>query len=131
MLYILFFVICFLASVAGAICGIGGGVIIKPLLDAFGIFDVSVISFLSGGTVLSMTACSVVRNRLSNESHVEGKTALPLAAGAAFGGLIGKWIFSYVKSLSADTNRVGAIQAICLLFVTAGTLLCTICRRTD
>ena len=36
MVYILFFVISFLASIAGAICGIGGGVIIKPLLDSFG-----------------------------------------------------------------------------------------------
>lgn len=35
MVYILFFVISFLASIAGAICGIGGGVIIKPLLDSF------------------------------------------------------------------------------------------------
>ena len=27
----------FLASIAGAICGIGGGVIIKPVLDLFGL----------------------------------------------------------------------------------------------
>ena len=34
-LYVIFGAVSFLASVAGAICGIGGGVLIKPILDAF------------------------------------------------------------------------------------------------
>ena len=38
---VLFFIISFLASVAGAICGIGGGVIIKPTLDMFHLASVS------------------------------------------------------------------------------------------
>ena len=46
--------IAFFASTIGAICGIGGGVIIKPVMDAFGVMDVSVINFLSGCTVLSI-----------------------------------------------------------------------------
>ncbi len=41
-------IISVLSSVAGSICGIGGGVIMKPLLDAVGIMSVSEISFLSG-----------------------------------------------------------------------------------
>ena len=49
----LFSVVSFLASIAGAICGIGGGVIIKPALDLLGWASVSTISFLSGCTVLS------------------------------------------------------------------------------
>ena len=58
---ILVLLIAFGASVVGAICGIGGGVIIKPLLDAFGIAGVAEISFLSGCTVLSMSCYSVVK----------------------------------------------------------------------
>lgn len=126
MIYLLFFIICFGASVAGAICGIGGGVIIKPLLDSFGILDVTVISFLSGCTVLSMTTYSVVKSKLSHESQVSMQTGFPLAVGAAAGGLIGKWLFSYVKSLSSNPNKVGAVQAGCLLLVTLGTLIYTI-----
>jgi uncharacterized membrane protein YfcA len=38
----------FCASVIGCICGIGGGVIIKPVLDATSGMGVSAISFLSG-----------------------------------------------------------------------------------
>ena len=43
MIYILFGFICFCASIIGAICGIGGGVIIKPVLDAFGQWHPSVL----------------------------------------------------------------------------------------
>lgn len=38
--YLLFLIVNFLASVVGAICGIGGGVIIKPVLDLFGLASV-------------------------------------------------------------------------------------------
>lgn len=126
MIYAIFLLVCFGASVVGAICGIGGGVIIKPLLDSFGVLDVTAISFLSGCTVLSMTTYSVLKNKVSGESHVKMKTGLPLAIGAAIGGLVGKSLFSYVKSLSSDPDKVGAVQAACLLIVTLGTLLYTI-----
>lgn len=83
---IIVFLVCFLASVAGAICGISGGVIIKPVLDALGIMSVSAISFLSGVTVLSMTTYSVIKSKCSKESSFHGDRGLPLAIGAAFGG---------------------------------------------
>lgn len=129
MICLMFFAICFLASVAGAICGIGGGVIIKPVLDAFGILDVNVISFLSGCTVLSMTTYSVVKSRMSRESHVETAVGTPLALGAAAGGLAGKQLFSWVLSISPDKDQAGAVQACCLLIVTVGTLIYTLRRE--
>lgn len=129
MIYLIFFIVCFGASIVGAICGIGGGVIIKPLLDSFGVLDVSAISFLSGCTVLSMTTYSVLRNKISGKSNVSAKTGFPLAIGAATGGLLGKWLFSCVKALSSDVNKVGAVQAGCLLIVTIGTLVYTIYKE--
>lgn len=124
-----FFVICFSASVIGAICGIGGGVIIKPILDAFHMLDVAAISFLSSSTVLSMTTYSVIKSKLSGESHIDSKIGFPLALGAAFGGLIGKWMFSCVSALTPDHSRVGAVQASCLLTVTLGALIYTIYKE--
>lgn len=129
MIYILIFLVCLGASIVGAICGIGGGVIIKPLLDAFGIMDVATISFLSGCTVLSMTTYSVLRSKLSGSSQVQLKTGLPLALGAAVGGILGKWMFSLIREMSPDKEKVGAIQALCLLIVTVGTLLYTIWKQ--
>ena len=47
LVYVVFILVSFGASIIGAICGIGGGVIIKPTLDAFGLLEVSAINFLS------------------------------------------------------------------------------------
>lgn len=120
------FLICFGASIVGAICGIGGGVIIKPVLDAFGIMDVTTLSFLSGCTVLSMTTYSVLRSKLSGSSRIDQSTGLPLAVGAAIGGILGKNLFQLVRSLSSNPDQVGSVQSICLLLVTLGTLFYTI-----
>lgn len=123
---LVFFLVSFLASVAGAICGIGGGVIIKPVLDMFHLETVTTISFLSGCTVLSMSCYSVGKSILAGERRVELRTGTPLAIGAAVGGLFGKKLFNTIRSLFQDQNTVGAVQAICLAVITLGTLLYTI-----
>lgn len=125
-LYILFWLISFGASIAGAICGIGGGVIIKPTLDAFGVLSVATISFLSGCTVLAMTCYSVFKSKMSGESLIDMRTGTPLAIGAAIGGVVGKSMFQALSNLFVDKDMVGAVQAACLLLITAGTLLYTI-----
>ena len=81
------FIICFSASTIGGICGIGGGVVIKPLLDAIGIMSVSTVSFLSGLTVLAMAVINVYKNRKGGE--LESARSIPLGIGAAIGGVIG------------------------------------------
>ena len=125
-LYVIFGAVSFLASVAGAICGIGGGVLIKPILDAFGVLSVASISFLSGCTVLSMSCYSVVKAKMSGSSLVDMKTGTPLAIGAALGGVAGKMMFQYISGLAADKDQVGAVQAVCLLIITFGTMVYTL-----
>lgn len=116
----------FLASIVGAICGIGGGVIIKPVLDAFGSAGVSTVSFLSGCTVLSMSCYSVGKAMRAGDSLVDFKTGTPLAIGAAVGGVVGKNMFSMLRAMAANPERVGGYQAICLAIITAATLVYTI-----
>ncbi len=123
---LLFFAVSFLASIIGAICGIGGGVIIKPVLDLCGLASVSTISFLSGCTVLSMSLYSVGKNLSSGDSRVDMKTGTPLAVGGAVGGIIGKQMFSAVRAMFANPNTVGAVQAACLALLTVGTLIYTV-----
>ncbi|BCJ96289.1 hypothetical protein acsn021_38580 [Anaerocolumna cellulosilytica] len=122
-MYLIFFLICFIASVLGAICGIGGGIIIKPVLDAFGVISVTTISFLSGCTVLSMAGYTFIRSRLEGVSDINVKTGTPLAIGAAFGGIAGKELFESLVSICTDKNMIGAIQAVCLFIITIGTLV--------
>ncbi len=103
---ILAFLVSFLASTAGAICGIGGGVIIKPTLDLFQMTSVSTISFLSGCTVLSMSLYSVGRGLLAHDSTVDFKTGTPLALGAAIGGVFGKQLFTAVKEAASKNKQL-------------------------
>lgn len=77
MVYLIFLIVSFGASIAGAICGIGGGVIIKPALDAVGVLDVATISFLSGCTVLTMSCYSVYKAKRSGESLIDMKIGTP------------------------------------------------------
>ena len=116
MIYMLFLTVCFLASAIGAICGIGGGVIIKPVLDAFGILGVPSISFLSGCTVLCMSIASLLRSR-GNGVKLRIATTAPLAVGAAAGGLLGKWLFELVKARSNEAI-LGTVQSLVLLITT-------------
>ncbi len=120
MLYVLVFVVCLLSSVVGGVCGIGGGVIIKPVVDAFNILSVSALSFLSGLCVLSMSCISVVQQR---KSHlVEPRQGTLLALGAAIGGLAGKAVFDVIRQTVSETP-VGLIHSILLAVVTLLTLI--------
>lgn len=121
-----YFLISLLASIIGAICGIGGGVIIKPTLDLFGLASVSTISFLSCCTVLSMSCYSVSRNILSGDNCVNFRTGTPLAVGAAIGGVLGNQLFKMIGAGFENQNAVGAVQAGCLAMVTVGTLVYTL-----
>lgn len=125
----LVFLIALLSSAVGAICGIGGGVVIKPVMDMFRIDSVAAISFLSGCTVLSMSCYTVGRAMLAGEGRVDVKTGTPLALGAALGGLAGKALFTAVKDLFQQSDMVGAVQSACLAAITLGTLAYTLCKE--
>ncbi|MCI9224746.1 MAG: sulfite exporter TauE/SafE family protein [Acutalibacter sp.] len=113
---VIMFIVCLTASGVGSIAGYGGGVIIKPVLDALHILPVSTISFLSGCTVLAMAIVSLLKSR-SNGVKLQVRTTTPLAFGAAAGGLLGKWLFELVKS-GADENVLGFTQSLLLLVTT-------------
>lgn len=126
---VIFFTVSILSSIIGSICGIGGGVIIKPVLDATGLMSVSAISFLSGCTVLAMSVVSVYKNLRAKTAKLNVRTATGLAVGAAFGGVVGKSMFQMLKSAVGDENLVGMTQAIVLIIITLGTLIYTIYKK--
>ena len=121
-----FFAVSILSSIVGSICGIGGGVIIKPVLDATGIMSVSSISFLSGCTVLAMSVVSVYKNVRAGTAKLNVRTATGLAVGAALGGVAGKSMFQMLKSAVGNENVVGMTQAVVLIVITLGTLIYTV-----
>ena len=128
MLFIVAFT-CLAASAVGAAVGIGGGVIIKPVLDSLKIMDITVVSFLSGITVLSMSTFSVIRGQLSHSTKINMPMAAAVSAGAVIGGILGKIAFSWVISSFGDPNIVGAVQSVCLFILTVITLIYSLLRK--
>lgn len=124
-MYILFLLVGLGASIIGSICGIGGGLIIKPVLDASGTLGVAAINFLSGCTVLAMSAYSVISSIIKKDSKADVKGCFPLAIGAVIGGIVGKHLFHLILVAFKNENRVGIIQAACLIIITLGTLIYT------
>ena len=122
---VLFFLVCLAATTAGGISGVGGGVIIKPVLDAVSGMGVATVSFLSGCTVLAMTATSMLRSR-GGSVKVEKRRGTLLAVGAAVGGILGKEIFELVRSAGGVT--VDIVQQIMMILLTVGVFIYTLNR---
>ena len=116
------------ASIAGAICGIGGGIIIKPSLDMLGVASAATVSFLSTCTVISMSLYSIVKSVHAREKLVDFRACTPLALGAAVGGVLGKILFDLIAKGAANPLLAGKVQAGCMALATAATLIYTLRR---
>lgn len=101
--------------VGSPISGIGGGVIIKPVMDAVSGLSVSSISFLSGCTVLAMSVVSVLRGR-GGEAKIDLKKGTLLAIGGAIGDVSGKMIFDVIKSSFDSEGLLGPINLAVLYY---------------
>lgn len=119
---VILFLLCLIASGLGAITGVGGGILIKPIADAMNLLPVSAISFLSGCTVLCMSASSLIRTR-HNGVRLEKSITVPLAAGSVGGGLLGKYLFELVRQNFGNEAVLGLIQAVLLLLMTLAVLV--------
>ena len=120
---VIYFLICLAATTAGGISGVGGGVIIKPVMDAVSGLGAATISFLSGCTVLAMTITSMVRSR-GGSVKVEKRRGTFLAIGAAFGGIMGKEAFELVRA--AGGSAVDISQQTMMILLTAGVFVYTL-----
>ena len=92
-----FVIVILFATCAGATCGMGGGVIIKPGLDALSSMSAFQINFVSSMCVLAMALSSLVKHIFQKKSsHIPTSAA---AAGGAFaGGVAGEFIFEAVQN---------------------------------
>ncbi|MDC3417322.1 sulfite exporter TauE/SafE family protein [Aquibacillus salsiterrae] len=109
-IFVLYFFIGFVASTLGAMAGLGGGVIIKPVLDLFGHFDLPTIGVLSSATVFAMSATSLIGLR-HTEIEIEKTTSTLFAIGSIVGGFLGKIIFNFIVINIGLTNVIGAFQS--------------------
>ena len=120
--YAFYSLICLIATTLGAISGIGGGVIIKPVFDATVNLTVSQISFLSGCSVLAMSIVSLLSSK-NGEAKIDKKRTTPLAIGSAVGGVAGKLIFDIIKKAADSDGVIGTTQSIIMILLTLGVFL--------
>ena len=109
------FLVCILSTMIGAISGIGGGVIIKPMLDMTLPLGMPTISLISSFAVLSMSLFSVGRNYLKKDRQTLSlRVAVPLAIGSTAGGVLGKSAFAAVTAMLAADRQVKVVQNVVL-----------------
>ena len=88
---VLYFIIIILANTVGAISGMGGGVLIKPVFDAIGAHSVPAITFYSTVAVLTMSVVSTLRQR--KNLVIDYPVAGLISLGAIIGGMLGNVVF--------------------------------------
>lgn len=125
MVGILYFTIIVIAITAGAVSGMGGGIIIKPLLDLVGAHSVEGVSFYSTVAVFTMSIVSTAR-QLKNKSSFNFPMAALLSLGAIVGGAAGNYTFNYLLLVfKIDTD----VQLIQIILTTATVLFAFIYSR--
>lgn len=110
---IVYSLIILLATTSGAIAGLGGGVIIKPLLDLVGYHDATTIGFYSSLAVFTMCIVSLYK-QIKSGFKFQIKTAVMISIGSLIGGLLGEKIFNITTSMFPN-HIVKIVQASLLL----------------
>lgn len=116
MLTLIYSIIIFIACTVGAIVGIGGGVIIKPMLDLIGRHSIEVVGFISTCAVFAMSISSSVKH-ITAKTEFNKRIVLLVSFGSIFGGIIGNEIFDYAFE-KFNTDIIKGIQAVIIaLFI--------------
>lgn len=111
----LYFMIALSAATAGALTGMGGGVIIKPRCDMLGRYDVQTIGVLSCITVFSMALVSLAKQKQQGADFAAG-ISLPLSIGSGLGGMVGQRALERLSAGLPDA-RVVVVQNVTLALI--------------
>lgn len=112
MFIILYGLIIIAATLLGAFVGLGGGVIIKPLLDLIGHDSIDVVNFISTCAVFSMSISSTIKH-IKAKTKIDFRFIFILSIGAVAGGIAGSSLFDYLLTLF-DNSILKSIQGLIL-----------------
>lgn len=110
MIGFLYFFVIISANTLGALSGMGGGVLIKPIFDAIGFNNAPTISFYTAVAVFTMSIVSTLRQQKGG-AKLKWFQALLISAGALVGGVAGNGAFLLLYDFFGDT-KVTLIQII-------------------
>ncbi|WML33834.1 sulfite exporter TauE/SafE family protein [Clostridium sp. OS1-26] len=109
---IIYFLIALIATTVGSMVGLGGGVIIKPLLDFLGHYNVSTISILSSSTVFAMSVVSIIK-QIRYKFKIDVKRTVLIGTGSVIGGVLGDSIMHIILN-ATNEEYVALFQNIIL-----------------
>lgn len=118
MIGILYFIVIVLANTIGAVSGMGGGVIIKPVFDFIGAHDVVTISFYSATAVFTMAVVSTTRQLISGYKFSWSIIGW-VSIGSVLGGFLGNIAFEFFLSLFESKDIVQLIQILLTIITLA------------
>lgn len=111
---LLYFLTIFLSNTIGALSGMGGGVIIKPLLDLIDYHSLTSISFYSSIAVFTMSISSTYK-QYQNGISVDFKKAAGISFGSLIGGVVGDRLLDFAINLVSSQETVQIIQYLIML----------------
>ncbi len=118
MLSVIYAIVILVATSLGAFVGLGGGVIIKPVLDFIGAEPRAQVDFLSCVAVFTMSIVSTCKS-IKNKVEFKKNIILLIAFGSIAGGFLGSTCMDMLENM-AQSNIVRCIQAFILaLFLAA------------
>lgn len=115
---IVYFLITILATTMASLTGMGGGIIMKPVLDILGHFDTETISVLSSFSVFTTSFVSTIKNVI-NKNKFNMDIVIPLGIGAVFGGSLGQAMFNFCTSSFQNKSIITIVQNVII-----GLLIC-------
>jgi uncharacterized membrane protein YfcA len=107
MLYFIYALVIVVSTSLGAVAGLGGGVIIKPLLDLVGAHYAATINIYSSVAVFVM--CCVSLTKQLRAGFQFDKQMVFSVTGSLLGGVAGDKVFSALTG-SFDNHLVKAVQ---------------------
>jgi uncharacterized membrane protein YfcA len=106
---LIYFITILLSNIVGAISGMGGGIIIKPVFDFIGYHSLSSIAFYSSVAVFVMSISSTYK-QYQNGIHIDLKKAAGISFGSLVGGVLGDQLLSWALAASGSQEQVQVIQ---------------------
>lgn len=119
---IIYFLVALFSTILGSSAGLGGGIIIKPVLDSLGNYALPTINLLSSSTIFIMSIVTVFY-QLKKEDKINPKNTIVVAIGSIVGGIIGQKLMSLILSKDINIGLINNIQSIIIIILLVSVFL--------
>lgn len=104
-----------LGTFVGAFTGLGGGIIVKLVLDFTNLYNPATVSVFSSLIVLAMTTSSIIRQWFK-KFKFDLDIAIYVSLGSILGGYLSEVIFNWILN-SFETKQIKSAQSIGVLII--------------